>query len=199
MAADLDALVELSAAEAEAGESKSKPTASSTYCTANTEEGTPGRAADGRRAAAATAAAADKEQPLSPGKAALDELLRLDAKSSKSKKGGGKSSKGKRGSSEKRRGQKAEEEMERARSPVVSIDSGFNHNAALTEAGDLYVWGKFQSDVVVEEQQEGAARIGRAYGDQQAPRRLPSTGAPIVQVCCSYVVRWFAGSKVSEE
>jgi hypothetical protein len=110
-------------------------------------------------------------------------------------KGGGKSGKGKRGSSEKRRGQKAEEEMERARSPVVSIDSGFNHNAALTEAGDLYVWGKFQSDVVVEEQQEGAARIGRAFGDQQAPRRLPSTGAPIVQVCCSYVVRWFAGSK----
>lgn len=64
--------------------------------------------------------------------------------------------------------------------------SGFNHAAALTADGALWVWGKMQSLGVKEEARSGNRRPA-VHDDQLFPRRVPlPLGAKAVDVACGH-------------
>ncbi|KDO28393.1 hypothetical protein SPRG_06631 [Saprolegnia parasitica CBS 223.65] len=59
---------------------------------------------------------------------------------------------------------------------VVEVGAGFNHSVALTDAGEVFVWGKLL----------GADKYGRKTGEDQITPRLVQTAAPVTHIKTSF-------------
>ncbi|OQR83969.1 hypothetical protein ACHHYP_14076 [Achlya hypogyna] len=59
---------------------------------------------------------------------------------------------------------------------VVQVGAGFNHSVALTDAGEVFVWGKLM----------GADTYGRKTGADQITPRLVQTAAPVTHMKTSF-------------
>ena len=76
---------------------------------------------------------------------------------------------------------------------AVAVSAGFNHSAALTAEGNVYVWGKGMSTTPTQPKKGGGSDVGSArdklqsFEDQPKPRLLPRLGPRglLVKEICS--------------